>query len=201
MEFKGFDENFSLGGKTAMVTGVGAGIGEAIALMFARKGADIVLVDGAVSRKTLAAPRVAESAVLCAGASYHVDMATVVADTAYACRLLTLPACGEDHPRRRALAGALTDAVAEKLAPLSGDEITVRDGSRLLLSQSIFEKLTARGVRFTVLEPMDVCCVCVNPRAVVGPGFDAGAFRAAMAAAVSVPVIDVREVSGDGSGG
>ena len=45
MDFKGFDENFSLAGKSAVVTGAGAGIGEAIALMFARKGADIVLVD------------------------------------------------------------------------------------------------------------------------------------------------------------
>jgi NAD(P)-dependent dehydrogenase (short-subunit alcohol dehydrogenase family) len=45
MDFKGFDENFALSGKVAVVTGAGAGIGEAIALMFARKGADIALVD------------------------------------------------------------------------------------------------------------------------------------------------------------
>lgn len=45
MDFKGFDETFALTGKIALVTGAGAGIGEAIALMFARKGADIVLVD------------------------------------------------------------------------------------------------------------------------------------------------------------
>ena len=40
-----FDENFSLTDKTAIVTGAAAGIGEAIALMLARKGADIILVD------------------------------------------------------------------------------------------------------------------------------------------------------------
>lgn len=45
MEFTGFDENFSLSGKTAMITGAGAGIGEAISLMFGRKGADLILAD------------------------------------------------------------------------------------------------------------------------------------------------------------
>ena len=44
-EFKGFDKNFEISGKTAVVTGSAKGIGKAIALMFAEKGANIVLVD------------------------------------------------------------------------------------------------------------------------------------------------------------
>ncbi len=45
MEYKEFDKNFSLTGKIAMVTGAAQGIGKAIALLFAEKGADIILVD------------------------------------------------------------------------------------------------------------------------------------------------------------
>ena len=44
-EFKGFDKNFGAEGRIAMVTGAAQGIGKACALLFAEKGADIVLVD------------------------------------------------------------------------------------------------------------------------------------------------------------
>lgn len=45
MEYTDFDRNFGLEGKIAMVTGAAQGIGKAIAVMFAQKGADIFLVD------------------------------------------------------------------------------------------------------------------------------------------------------------
>jgi len=45
MEFRGYDKNFSLSGKVALITGAGAGIGRAIATLFYEKGANIILVD------------------------------------------------------------------------------------------------------------------------------------------------------------
>lgn len=44
-KYQTFDENFSLAGKTAVITGACGGIGIQIAKMFARKGADIAAVD------------------------------------------------------------------------------------------------------------------------------------------------------------
>lgn len=44
-EFKGFDKSFSLQGKNALITGAAAGIGQAVAELYAEKGANIVAVD------------------------------------------------------------------------------------------------------------------------------------------------------------
>jgi NAD(P)-dependent dehydrogenase (short-subunit alcohol dehydrogenase family) len=45
MEFTGYDKNFSLENKVALVTGAAQGIGQAIVELYAEKGADIILVD------------------------------------------------------------------------------------------------------------------------------------------------------------
>ena len=45
MDYVPFEGSFHLTGKTAVVTGAAKGIGKAIALMFAEKGANLVLVD------------------------------------------------------------------------------------------------------------------------------------------------------------
>jgi NAD(P)-dependent dehydrogenase (short-subunit alcohol dehydrogenase family) len=43
-EYKGFDPEFRLDGKSALVTGGSSGIGQAVALMFARKGARVTIL-------------------------------------------------------------------------------------------------------------------------------------------------------------
>jgi hypothetical protein len=63
---------------------------------FFRLGADRVLIDGALSRKSLCSRHVTEATVLCTGASYHKSLDVVVEDTAHQCRLLTLPET--EHP-------------------------------------------------------------------------------------------------------
>ncbi|HUX50217.1 MAG TPA: D-threitol dehydrogenase [Spirochaetia bacterium] len=45
MEYRGFDRDFGLAGKVALVTGAAQGIGNAIATLFAEKGASLILVD------------------------------------------------------------------------------------------------------------------------------------------------------------
>lgn len=174
----------------------GPSIGEqltAVAQQLYAHGTDIVLMDGAISRRSLAAPAVSEATILCAGASYSPDMEKVVADTAYACALLMLPQSEGESGRRHVIEGAVTDALLAKLDPRAGDEITVLDGSRLLMGRAVFERLAARGVRFTVRNPVRLCCVCVNPYAGGGADFDGALFLRRMAEAVPVPVINVKE--------
>ena len=64
-------------------------------------GADKVLIDGALSRKSLCGRHVSEATILCTGASYHKNLQKVVEDTAYYCRILTLPETAD--PAIRAL--------------------------------------------------------------------------------------------------
>ena len=50
-----------------------------------------IFIDGAISRKSLGTPQLADGVVLCSGASYNPDMRTTAEDTAYIASLFSLP--------------------------------------------------------------------------------------------------------------
>lgn len=62
MDFTGFDKNFSLDGKRAIVTGANSGIGAAIATLFIDKGASVAFVDRDERVKAFAATFVDKNA-------------------------------------------------------------------------------------------------------------------------------------------
>lgn len=68
-----------------------------------RHGAQRVIIDGALSRKSLSTPELCQAVVLCTGASYSEDMRRVVQDTAYAARILSLPKTACPVPDTEAL--------------------------------------------------------------------------------------------------
>lgn len=71
-----------------------------ISEMFREYPIDKILIDGAISRKSLCSKRVADAAILCTGASYHMNMQTVVADTAYISRLMQLKRKANDKMQK-----------------------------------------------------------------------------------------------------
>ena len=181
-------------------------------------GAQKVLIDGALFRRSLCAPQAAEGVILSTGASYGPDMEKTAADTAFVGSLLSLPEGGPwpDLTGRRLYrdapyddlsaalegrgdelyaAGAFTDAIAASLLRRKGipKVIHVEDGTRLLLSRENYEKLGARGLSFRVRSRNTLVAVTVNPFSAYGAPYDSAAFQALVESKVNVPVMNVME--------
>ena len=198
--------------------------------LFFSLGAELVLIDGSISRKTLCAPAVSEATILCTGASYNKNISVVVEDTAFVKTLLTLPAQpawdvnglaggriflkdesgvrATDMPLAEALRdkafsnvsqiyvnGALTDAqllpALTSNARLKDREITVQDGSKLLITGPTYDKLMIRGARLSVVDTTAVAAVTINPFSAYGFDFDRDEFMQRMSERVDVPVLNV----------
>jgi hypothetical protein len=177
--------------------------------LFFSLGAEQVLIDGALGRKSLGARSVADGVILCTGASYDMRMEKVVADTANICRILNLKKA-ETLPKETDLpladtlktahearvSGALTDSMLLPLLKsgvLKNARLVVQDPSKVLLSADTFDKLALRGVTLETVDAARIVCVTVNPVSAYGWTFDPDAFKAAVQRAVHVPVINVKE--------
>ena len=126
-------------------------------------GAEQSIIDGALGRKSLGARQVAEGIVLCTGASYHLRMEKVIADTVSIYRIMnlpkaqTVPAAPEGtleqclkEQGEALVTGALTDSMVLPLlraGVLRKNRLVVADPSKVLLSPDTLDKMQLREVR------------------------------------------------------
>ena len=172
-------------------------------------GAEQSIIDGALGRKSLGARQVAEGIVLCTGASYHMRMEKVIADTVSIYRIMnlpkaqTVPAAPEGtleqclkEQGEALVTGALTDSMVLPLlraGVLRKNRLVVADPSKVLLSPDTLDKMQLREVRLETAEAARTLCITVNPVSAYGWKFDKDEFRARLQGAVDVPVINVKE--------
>ena len=172
-------------------------------------GAEQSIIDGALGRKSLGARQVAEGIVLCTGASYHMRMEKVIADTVSIYRIMnlpkaqTVPAAPEGtleqclkEQGEALVTGALTDSMLLPLlraGVLRKNRLVVADPSKVLLSPDTLDKMQLREVRLETAEAARTLCITVNPVSAYGWKFDKDEFRARLQEAVDVPVINVKE--------
>lgn len=135
---------------------------------FHQAGAEVVLVDGALSRKSSASPLITDSLILCTGAALSLSMEELIRQTAFTYRLISLDLAGSEMLRNslknveNGVWGIsddeervqVADSVFDLKKKLPG---TVKRFSRIflagMLTSSTLECLAAGGVPVEVIVP------------------------------------------------
>lgn len=103
----------------------------------------------------------------------------------------------EEAPEYLVVQGGLTDAMVKTLimsnTDLKGKKMVLLDGSKILLSSDMYEKLQIKGLQFEVADALELLAVTINPFSAYGFHFDKDLFMEKMSQSISVPVYNVRD--------
>ena len=166
---------------------------------------DKIIIDGAISRKSLASPSLADAAILCAGPGQRRNINTAISEVRHAVLMLTLPvdAAEFSHMEKIYLPGAISDARLKELVlsrpSLKNVIVVAADASKILASAATYEKLQIRGGILAVQKAINLVALTVNPVSAYGFSFDAAEFLVKMQEAVSVPVFDLFKTDSGGN--
>ncbi|MDR2182909.1 MAG: hypothetical protein LBE55_01915 [Clostridiales bacterium] len=156
-------------------------------------GAAKIIIDGAVGRKSLAMPEIAEAVVLAVGAGLARSMDAVIAETCHTVDIFCLPHVGASCARPLSkpyvyMEGAITDS---KLDGLYDRHVVAEDATKILIGPKALAKLRLSGGTLSVKKRINLVAVTINPTSPYGAGFDAAEFFVKMQQAINVPVFDI----------
>jgi len=149
------------------------------------------IIDGAVGRKSLAVPEVAQAVVLATGAGLSRSIETVIAETAHIAAIFNLPNATVTPVGAalcRPMPGAITDA---KIDGFYDHHIIADDPTKILITPRALSKLKLSGGRISVKNPINLAAITINPTSPYGTNFDPNDFLIKMQQAISTPIFNI----------
>jgi len=157
-----------------------------------------IIIDGAISRKSLAGPSLAQAVVLCTGAAVATNIDELIAQTRHHVDILTLPQVPQNTKLEPLyMPGAVSDQKMRNLLlsadgkNLKGRHIVADDACKIFISPDTFQKLQIRQATLAVKTSINPVAVAVNPTAPGGFSFDSIKLLDKMREALPLPVFDV----------
>ncbi len=154
-------------------------------------GAELTIVDGALSRRSLASPAVTEATILCTGAAVSINIDKLVADTKHTFNMMSLPQYEESGNDVINIEGMLTDNMLEKIEPKT---IVVQDFTRIFITNRAYSRFRALGGDIRVRCKSEVVAICFNPQSSNGYVLNSDVVTARLKDELGVNVYDVMKI-------
>ena len=180
-------------------------------------GAELCIVDGALSRLSLSSPAVTDAMILTTGAAVANFIPEVVKKTKFVCDLIRLPVyqgvpdlildsvlnfsfsdyAGLEQAQTVLLNGALTENFLKQLCKknLKPDfKLIVQDFTKIFLHPMTLNLFYAQGGSLKVLQTPHLIAVTVNPVSPKGFVLNSTVLKEKLFETLQIPVYDVREM-------
>ncbi|MBQ7697212.1 MAG: hypothetical protein IJT35_01335 [Paludibacteraceae bacterium] len=157
------------------------------------KEVDLILVDGALSRMSLASPTVSEGMILATGAAYSANIDTLVRKTAYVVHLINLPLWDGDETDCVSVSGAVTDRVLEKMLndkQMQGKRLLIPDFTKVFADPMVWHRFEQQHT-VVVRQRSRLLGVTVNPTAPNGMVLDSEILCRWLSETIGLPAVDL----------
>ncbi|WP_459129103.1 lysine 5,6-aminomutase reactivase subunit KamB [Guggenheimella bovis] len=166
-----------------------------------------MIVDGALSRKSLAGHELAEACVLCTGAVIARSMEGMIRETVHALHILSLPEIDSkgsfhmidpnefDGQKKIFFDGVVTEKVMQALIKhVEFKDLTLftTDPTHYFLTEETLHKLEKRSIHLGVEKGLKILLISVNPTSPTGDVFPSEELVTRLQQLTHLPVIDVK---------
>lgn len=156
---------------------------------------DLILVDGALSRMSLASPTISESLILATGAAYSANIETLVRKTKHIVDLTRLPLYEGDIAEDSIIEiqGAVTDRTLNLILndpEAHGKALLIQDFTRVFADEMLWHQFTKTHSVY-VRHKSRLIGVTVNPKAPNGMVLDSKTLCKKIEEAIEIPTIDL----------